>query len=357
MRNIYGPTIWNFCQLNRLYAKTNTDNSSSVVKEAPYMSSAIFIIGAITDEMRASLSPDFILHDVAQMDDVETWLAANGQTIKYVLTNGHDGIADDWVTNMPNLKLISNYGVGYDAINAQAARASDILVTHTPDVLNDEVATTAIMLMLACYRELRASDQHIRSGAWGAGEMLTLSRSADHRRVGIVGLGRIGLAIADKLTAFHANIAYHSRSEKDVPFTYYADLQEMAKDCEALIVITPGGDETKHLVSKDVIEALGPDGVLINVARGTVVDEGALVDALANGTLGAAGLDVFEQEPHVPAALLDMPNVVVTPHIGSATIETRRAMGQLTVNNIISHAKTGKVFSPVPECRDIAELA
>ena len=321
------------------------------------MASTILIIGTITDEMRRALAADFTLHDALQIEHMDAWLQDSGHEVDYVLTNGHDGIADEWVASMPNLKLISNYGVGYDAINAQAASASDILVTHTPDVLNDEVATTAIMLMLACYRELRASDQHIRSGAWAAGEMLALSRTADYRRVGIVGLGRIGLAIADKLTAFHADIAYHSRSEKDVPFTYYADLQEMAKDCEALIVITPGGPETKHLVSRDVIEALGPDGVLINVARGTVVDEDALVDALVSGTLGAAGLDVFDQEPHVPAALLEMPNVVVTPHIGSATIETRRAMGQLTVNNIISHAKTGKVISPVPECRDVADFA
>ena len=321
------------------------------------MSPSIFVIGAITDEMHAALSPSFTLHEASKIEAIEGWLTETGRTIDYVLTNGHDGVPSDWVSAMPNLKLISNYGVGYDAIDVLAARDAGILVSHTPNVLNDEVASTALLLMLACYRELRASDTHIRSGAWQKGEALSLSRTADYRRVGIVGLGRIGMAIAEKLTAFHADISYHSRSQKDVPFTYFADLKQMADACEALIIITPGGPETHHIVSKDVIEALGPDGVLINVARGSVVDEQALVEALTSGALGAAGLDVFDQEPHVPDALLDMPNVVVTPHIGSATVETRRAMGKLTVDNIISHAKTGKVLSPVPECRDIAVLA
>ena len=321
------------------------------------MQNSALVIGGITEEMRAALTPHAALYHTENMDDVAGWLADKGETISYVVTNGHDGISHSWIAAMPNLKLISNYGVGYDAIDVASAKANGIVVTHTPDVLNDEVATTALMLMLACFRELPASDAHIKSGAWARGEALALSRAADHRRVGIVGLGRIGLAIAKKLEAFHADVAYHSRSEKDVAYKYYADLTEMAADCETLIVITPGGADTQHLVSKEVIEALGPDGVLINVSRGSVVDESALVAALQEGKLGAAGLDVFDKEPHVPELLLGMQNVVVTPHIGSATVETRRAMGNLTVNNVISHLTSGTVITPVPECRDIAVLA
>lgn len=321
------------------------------------MQPGLLIIGAITDEMRMMLTPHFTLHDASEINDIDSWLAQAGDTISYIVTNGHDGITQAWVNAMPNLKLISNYGVGYDSIDVAAARSHEILVTHTPNVLNDEVATTALMLMIACFRELPASEAHIKSGAWARGEALALSRAADHRRVGIVGLGRIGLAIAKKLEAFHADIAYHSRSEKAAPYRYFADLTEMAAACEALIVITPGGSSTQHLVSQEVIEALGPDGVLVNVSRGSVIDETAMVTALETGKLGAAGLDVFDKEPHVPDALMKMQNVVLTPHIGSATVETRRAMGKLTVDNIIRHFQTGQVISPVPETLDIAILA
>ena len=204
--------------------------------------------------------------------------------------------------------------------------------------------------MLACYRNLLADDAYVRSGKWQTDGNAPLTRTADNRTVGIVGLGRIGQAIADKLTPFNAKILYHARKEKSVDYTYYSDLTAMARDSEVLICITPGGPSTHKLVNADVIKALGPEGILINVSRGSVVDEAALTAALQEQRLGAAGLDVFEREPKVPAALRALSNVVLLPHVGSATHETRAAMGALTVDNLLQHFEQGTVISPVPEC-------
>ncbi len=305
----------------------------------------LFVIGDTTDSMRAALSEHFILHHDVAIDDPVL------DNCRYVLTNGHDGLAREYMDAMPKLALISNYGVGYDAIDAAYAAQKSIMVTHTPNVLNAEVATTAVMLMLASLRELSANETHVRSACWQEQGNAPLSRSADGRTIGIVGMGRIGQAIAAKLAPFDPRLLYHARSDKALPFEYFADLVAMAKEAEILIVITPGGAATQHLVSREVIEALGPEGLLINVARGSVVDEGAMIEALEDGRLGAAALDVFEQEPHVPQRLLDLPNTVLTPHIGSATVETRAAMGQLAVENLLLHSRGEKVLTPVPECQ------
>ena len=310
----------------------------------------LLLIGDVTDTMRARLAAKFTIHELADMADPLAWLSIHGTKIQYVSTNGQDGIRPEYVEAMPNLKLISCYGVGYDAIDTAQAVSRGIWVTHTPNVLNAEVATTALMLMLACYRNLLADDAYVRSGKWQTDGNAPLTRTADNRTVGIVGLGRIGQAIADKLAPFNAKILYHARNEKPVKYTYYSDLTEMARDSEVLICITPGGPSTQKLVNADVINALGPKGILINVSRGSVVDETALIAALEEGRLGAAGLDVFEQEPKVPAALRALSNVVLLPHVGSATHETRAAMGALTVDNLLQHFEQGTVISPVPEC-------
>lgn len=304
-------------------------------------------IGGISDQMRARLSERFEIHVLSDLPD--NWLAENGGKITHIATNGHDGVAADIMSACPNLQMIGCYGVGYDAIDAEACAARGVPVSHTPDVLNAEVASTALMLMLALYRELLRDDAYVRAGRWVSEGNAPLTRSADGRRVGILGMGRIGQEIARKLAVFDAEIHYHSRTPKDVPFTYHADLTEMAKAVEVLIVITPGGAATRHLVNADVLNALGPEGMLINVARGSVVDEAALVSALQEGRLGSAGLDVFDAEPNVPEALFAMPNVVLLPHVGSATVETRAAMGALVVDNIISHLDSGKLVSSVPE--------
>ena len=317
----------------------------------------LLVIGEITTEMRDRLEGRFDLHDAHRIDDMTSFLGGKGDTVGYVLTDGHYGVPEDWMDAMPNLALISNYGVGYDAIDVDLSVSRGILVTHTPEVLNDEVATTALMLMLASYRNLLASDAYVRAGRWPEEGQMTLSRSADNRRVGILGLGRIGLALARKLEPFHAEIAYHNRTPRDVPYRYFDNLAEMAAACEVLFVVTPGGADTRGIVNRKVLDALGPEGLLVNVSRGSVVDEPALVAALQEGRLGAAGLDVFTDEPHVPEALFTMPNVVLTPHIGSATVETRRAMGNLVVDNLLQHLADGRVISPVPECRDLATIA
>jgi lactate dehydrogenase-like 2-hydroxyacid dehydrogenase len=192
--------------------------------------------------------------------------------------------------------------------------------------------------------------EHAHSGKWAKTGNLPLSRSVDNRTIGILGLGRIGMEITRKLAPFNPTILYHTRTKRDVEFTYYDDLTAMARDADVLISIAPGGASTHHLINAEVLEALGPEGVLINVGRGSVVDEVALITALETGKLGAAGLDVFEDEPNVPAALRAMSNVVLTPHVGSATVETRDAMAQLAVDNLLQHSKDGTVISPVPEC-------
>ena len=313
----------------------------------------LLLIGGATPQMLERLKRAFTIHRLADAADPAAWLVEHGAKIQYVATNGHDGVKPDHIKAMPNLKLISCYGVGYDAIDTRLARAGGIMVTHTPNVLNAEVASTALMLMLACYRNLLADDAHVRSGDWETNGNAPLSRSADNQVVGIVGLGRIGQVIADKLAPFNATILYHSRSQKMVPYQYYGSLVDMAQAADVLICITPGGEETNKLVNLEVINALGPKGTLINVSRGSVVDETAMIAALQDGRLGWAGLDVFEQEPKVPEALRALSNVVLLPHVGSASHETRAAMGDLTVDNLLQHSNIGTVISPVPECEDM----
>ncbi len=310
----------------------------------------LLLIGGATPVMLDRLSEKFTIHKTTEMDNPAAWLAENGSKISYVATNGHDGVKPAYVDAMPNLKAISCYGVGYDAIDTAQAVARGIVVTHTPNVLNAEVATTAVLLMLACYREILRDDAYVRAGRWEAEGNAPLTRSADGQTVGILGLGRIGQAIADKMAAFDATIVYHSRNPKDVPYKYYSDLKQMARDVDVLVCITPGGAATNKIVNADVLEALGPQGTLINVSRGSVVDEAALIEALKSGKLGWAGLDVFEAEPKVPEALRQLDNVVLLPHVGSATYETRAAMGALTVDNLLQHQQDGRVISPVPEC-------
>ena len=298
-------------------------------------------IGDITDVMRSRLEVAFKIHKLGEGD-------YPNEKITHVATNGHDGVPAEIMAGLPNLKLISCYGVGYDAIDTNKAAERGILVTHTPNVLNAEVASTAILLMLASYRNFLTNEAHARSGKWETGNA-PLSYSADSRKVGILGLGRIGQAIADKLEAFNADIHYHTRNKKEVLYTYHASLKDMAEVVDVLICITPGGPSTNQIVNAEVIDALGPEGRLINVSRGSVVDETAMVAALKEGRLGYAALDVFHGEPRIPDALKTMSNVILLPHVGSATHETRAAMGALVVDNLLEQIKSGQVITSVPE--------
>ncbi|MEP6067035.1 MAG: 2-hydroxyacid dehydrogenase [Paracoccaceae bacterium] len=307
-------------------------------------------IGEITERMRARVSAEFDITELFAQSDRAAFLAAQGVGFVAVLTDGHWGVPDDVVSALPNLKIVSSYGVGYDAIDAPELAKRGIIVCHTPDVLNDEVAVTALMLWFAASRKLVPADAWARSGNWESNGAFPLTRSVMNRKVGILGLGRIGQTIASHCQTFGAEISYHTRSKKDAPYQYFDKLSDLAAHVDVLIVITPGGDATRHIVNADVLAALGPDGILINVSRGSVVDEVALVQALQSGALGGAGLDVFDAEPRIPDALKGMENVVLTPHVGSATIETRQAMGDLVCDNLSKFQKDGSVLSPVPEC-------
>jgi lactate dehydrogenase-like 2-hydroxyacid dehydrogenase len=307
-------------------------------------------VGNVNERMTARLNAEFVVHKWFDVQDKDALLAEVGDKVIAISTDGHWGVPDNLFERLANLRVVSSYGVGYDGIDTDAAVRHNVLVAHTPNVLNDEVADTAIMLWLAVSRGLVRANAWVRSGAWESKGAFELTRSIQKRTVGILGMGRIGETIAKRAAAFDAKIVYHSRTSKPVPYDYYDDLTAMARDCDVLMVITPGGAATKHLVNAEVLEALGPDGILINVARGSVVDEAALVDALQSGKLGAAGLDVFEAEPKVPQALKAMDNVVLLPHVGSATIETRRAMGDLTCDNLSQYLRNGTVITAIREC-------
>lgn len=310
-------------------------------------------IGGMSERMRAALAEDFAIDVLSDQDDRAAWLRAEGPEIVAIVTNGGSGVPDDVATACTALKVVSSNGVGYDSIDADAMAARGILVAHTPDVLNDEVANTFVMLWLAVSRALIPADRHARSGDWARNGNFRLTRSVQGRRVGILGLGRIGRTIADRAAAFDAEIHYHSRSRKDAPYTYHDTPRGLAEAVEVLVAITPGGEGTHHLVDAEVLRALGPDGIFVNVARGSVVDEAALVAALRDGVIAGAGLDVFEDEPRIPDALTSMENVVLTPHVASATQETREAMGDLVVENLRRWLREGSVRTPVPECRHL----
>ncbi len=311
----------------------------------------LLLIGTAPPRQTEMMEAAFTVHTLSKIEDVDAFLTSTGEAIEYVFTNGHDGVPKPIFDRLPNLKIIASNGVGYDAIDTDAANARGIIVTHTPNVLNADVANTAILLLLAVSRNLINDDAYARSGDWERDGNAPLTRSIEGSKVGILGLGRIGETIARKLGAFDCDVSYHSRSPKDVPYRYVGNLVEMAREVDALICITPGGPATEKLVNAEVMEALGPSGILINVARGSVVDEAALIDALQSGKLGFAGLDVFEREPHIPDALKAMSTVTLMPHAASATVETRQAMGDLTVNNLLQFLKDGTALTPVPECQ------
>ncbi len=248
---------------------------------------------------------------------------------------------------LPDLAAVVNFGVGYDSIDVEEAGRRGIVVSNTPDVLTDSVADLAVALVLDVLRRVSAADRFVRRGEWAIGNPFPLAREVRGSVVGILGLGRIGQAVALRLEPFGARIAYHSRSPKDVPWTYHASPVELARACDVLVVLTPGGAGTRHLVDALVLDALGPDGLLVNVARGSVVDEGALLAALVDGRIAGAGLDVFADEPDVPLALLDRDDVVVLPHIGSATVTAREAMAALVLDNIAAFLARGELVTPI----------
>jgi hydroxypyruvate reductase len=279
-------------------------------------------------EVQKDLEARYRLHGKADFDKV-------ADVIRGCVTNGHSGPPPEMIDRMPKLEIIASASVGYDGIPVEYARSKGIPVCNTPDVLNDDVADLAIALMIMTARRLVVTERYARSGEWAKKGEHPLANRASGKRVGILGMGRIGKEIGKRATAMNNSVAYHSRKPvADVAYKHYPDLVELARNSDFLVIIIPATPQTNKIVSKAVIEALGPTGILINVARGAVVDEDALVEALVSGKLGGAGLDVFINEPQVPQALVSMDNVVLQPHVGSATHETRRAMSQLVLDNL-----------------------
>ena len=252
---------------------------------------------------------------------------------------------------LPKLEIVANFGVGYDGVDARHAGKTGVMVTNTPDVLTEEVADTAIGLLLNTLREFSRAEAYLRAGRWPKEGAYPLTKaSLRGRSVGILGMGRIGQAIARRLEGFGAPIAYHNRRPVDgLAYPYHPTLEELAKNVDTLISIAPGGAATEKMVGAKIFSALGPDGVFINIGRGSTVDEEALIAALRDRTILAAGLDVFANEPNVPQALIDLPNATLLPHVGSASVHTRNAMADLVVDNLISWFSEGRAITPVPE--------
>ena len=302
-------------------------------------------MGLIGDLIGARLP----LHRLWLEPNPDLWLAEWGPRIRAIAVAGHIRADEAYMRRFPSLEIISSFGVGYDHIDAKAAARLGIIVTNTPGVLDDEVADTALGLMLMAVRQLPQAERYLRAGLWPK-SAYPLTPSLRGRTVGIVGLGRIGKAIATRVSAFGLDIVYHGRNpQAGVGYRYYPSLVEMAKASDILIIVAPGGPSTRHIVNAEVLEALGPDGVLINIARGSLVDESALIEALRTGKILAAGLDVYDNEPNVPAELIALPNAVLLPHVGSASVKTRQAMAECVVENLFGWADGKPPLTPVPE--------
>jgi len=311
---------------------------------------AILMPAPMHHSVAAGLEGHFSVHRLWEQDDPAAFLAAHGREIRALAVSTLAGsVGEALFARLPALEIVSNFGVGYDNVDVAAAAARGLVVTNTPGVLDAEVADLTIALLLATIRRLPQAERYLRDGRWLEASF-PLSPTLRGRRVGILGLGGIGKQIARRLEGFDVAIAYHGRTRQpDVPYPWHASPRALAEVCDTLIAILPGGPATHHIVDAQVLEALGPDGVFINVARGSVVDEQALIAALAQGRILAAGLDVYPQEPEVPEALLALPNAVLLPHVASASAHTRTAMGQLVVDNLASWFTQGRPLTPVAE--------
>ena len=289
---------------------------------------------------------DFNTHKLWLQNDEDKYISEVQEKVDAIAVMGGYKITPELMKSMTNLKIIACYGVGYDAIDIDYAKSLGIKVTNTPEVLNDEVADTAIALMLCVYKQIVDADNFARNNSWVNGDF-PLSKKFSGSKLGIVGMGRIGKAIAKRAEAFDCVISYHSRNKKDVKYKFYDNINELAKDVDTLCIITPGGKETEKLINQKVLKDLGTNGVLINVARGSVVDQDELIYCLKNNIILAAGLDVYVNEPNIPKELIDLKNTVLLPHIASGTVETRNAMGQLVYDNIKNYFEDKPLISQV----------
>ena len=310
----------------------------------------LLVYGPTKPLVENGFSDQFVLHRAETQHDLERLPADVRGRLRAIAVTGLVPTNGAVLAHYPKLEIISSFGVGYDHIDAKYAAEHDIVVTNTPDVLTEEVADTALGLFIATAREFIPADRYLRSGLWLTQPYPLSVGSLRDRKVGMVGMGRIGQAIGRRLDASLVPVVYHSRNPAaGVAYTHYPNLIEMAKAVDTLIVITPGGATTANLINAEVMSALGPRGIIVNVARGSVIDEPALIAALKSGTILAAGLDVFAQEPKVPDELRAMQNVVLLPHIGSASVVTRNAMDQLVVDNLKLWFAGKAPLTPLPE--------
>jgi lactate dehydrogenase-like 2-hydroxyacid dehydrogenase len=307
----------------------------------------LLVTGRMYPPTLAALDEAYATHNLYEAHDRDALLASLAGRITAVASSNSSGIDAATMGKLPKLKVIAHFGVGYDTVDVDAAKARGIAVTNTPDVLTEEVADLAIALLLATVRRVPQGDRYVREGQWLKGPM-ALTDSLQGRTLGIIGMGRIGRAIAKRGAAFGLKIAYQGPNRKaDLSWPHFADAVALAKEADVVIAACPGGEATRGLVSRAVIEALGPKGYFVNIARGSVVDEAALIEALQKGAIAGAGLDVFADEPRVPEAFFALDNVVLQPHVASATHRTRRAMGQLVIDNLAAHFAGKPLLTPV----------
>ncbi len=315
----------------------------------PVLLSTGYMMPLVVDQLEAV----FEAHWLHKAPDAGKLIAEIGPRVEAICTGAHTAVrtTEAMMAAMPRLKVIGNFGVGYDSIDVAAAARRGIVITNTPDVLNEEVADTAVGLLIATVREFYQAESYLRAGRWAKeGDYRLTPASLRDRRVGMIGYGRIGKAIGRRLEAFGVPLAYFGRKRQaEVPHPFYDDLVAMARDVDTLIAILPGGPATEKIVNAEVFKALGPRGIFINMARGSICDEAALKDALRSGTILAAGLDVYVNEPRIDPDLMTVPNLTMLPHVGSASQLTRNGMGQLMVDNLKAFAAGKPPLTPVPE--------
>jgi lactate dehydrogenase-like 2-hydroxyacid dehydrogenase len=314
---------------------------------------ALLTTGPMMSLIEEGIDKAFVVHRLQQASDREALLRKVGPDIRAICTGSHTGVKTDaaMMAHCPNLRIIGNFGVGYDSIDVATAAKRGIIITNTPDVLTEEVADTTLGLLLCTVREFYPAEKWLRDGRWAKeGDYRLTAASLRDRSIGMVGFGRIGKAIAKRIEAFGRPVSYFARNpQPGVGNRHYRDLVAMARDVDTLIAILPGGPATQNIIDAAVLDALGPRGILINMARGSVVDEAALIAALRARKILAAGLDVYVGEPSIDPAFLTLDNVTLFPHVGSASHHTRNAMGQLVVDNLAAFAAGQPPKTPVPE--------
>lgn len=307
----------------------------------------VLLMAPLHAPTQQKLESAYTVHRFWEAADKQALLASLADKCRAVVTTGGRGIDAATIDRLPKLEIVACFGVGVDAIDVPHCRSRGVAVTNTPDVLTEEVADLALALLLATVRQIPQGDRFVREGKWLKGGM-PLTASLRNRKVGVVGLGRIGAAIARRCAAFDTTVAWHGpRAKPGVAWQYFDDVVALASWADVLIAACPGGPETHRLISREALEALGPDGIFVNIARGSVVDQDALVELLGNGKLGSAGLDVFDDEPNVPQALIDMGHIVLQPHMGSATHVTRSEMGRLVLENVAAWREGKPLVTPV----------